>query len=644
MRRSGRLPKSIVEGRHEGRTIGKTRAGVSKRVVPSAVVRARGTPPIVRLFFAFCVLPLLGVFPFLAAVNNPNENVRTYMTIAMVEQHTLRLDQVIQTFGWTNDMALVPAKPAPYHVSVKGPATSFAGVIPYAVFSKFAPSFGMPYPKPGTPKEEAAAYLRAATWVCRIFAVQIPCLLFLIWLERYLRDFSKDTSLRLSAVAAAGLGTNYLAYNHMFASHSLFAIAAFVAFALIERSIRRSHGDPRQTSPRTALLAGWFTGWSVLLEYHALPLALILSLYALVAFRRPTRLLAFGAGGLFHVGLMMLFQWQAYGNPLTPGHRMVESGLKQFHQTTLFGADVPDLAHIRALWFDTGFGFFGTSPFMYLGLLALPFAFFFPLGPSRRRRQWRLSTIVWFVGLFLLSVGVSGFGNWRGGWTVGPRFLGAAPPFVALGALVVMERLAHNSKQRRSIARGVAGGLALASVISIGVVGLLYDSFPEEAERPLTQIVLPLIRGGFVPHHIGEWFGWTTYKFWYAALAGLLGAPILAALFADIERTYELWIMRFGCAGLALFVGLMPAFSAPPSGNPAPAPAGVRGYMGIWEPKGRDRISVMRADAERYGPKRPCMWYQLADLERKMSLVEEADADERRARAPRADTCTRKMF
>src|SRR5580692_11091690 len=94
----------------------------------------------VRAFFLLVALPLLGVSPYIGVVNNPNENVRTFMTIAMVDLHTFKLDGVIRNFGWVNDMARVPGKPGEpdSHYSVKGPAVSYAGAPIYWAFKKLA--------------------------------------------------------------------------------------------------------------------------------------------------------------------------------------------------------------------------------------------------------------------------------------------------------------------------------------------------------------------------------------------------------------------------------------------------------------------------------------------------------------------------
>src|SRR5580692_2756337 len=94
----------------------------------------------IRAFFILVALPFLGVSPYIGAVNNPNENVRTYMTMAIVEDHTFQVDNVVQHFAWCNDMAKVPGKDgAPdRRYSVKAPAVSYLGIPFYWAFRKIA--------------------------------------------------------------------------------------------------------------------------------------------------------------------------------------------------------------------------------------------------------------------------------------------------------------------------------------------------------------------------------------------------------------------------------------------------------------------------------------------------------------------------
>jgi hypothetical protein len=608
----------------------------------------------VTFFLFLCALPMLGVFPYLGPINNPNENVRTYMTMAIVERGTLRIDDMVRTFGWVNDMARVPQPPpsgtqGAAYFSVKAPATSLAGIPGYWIYSKIvAPLTGKHFPKESASGPERIAWLRNATWACRLFAVQLPCFLFVIWFERYLRAFTSDRVMRISAVAAACLGTNYLAYTHMFASHATFAIAAFGSFALTERELRLSRGDARNRRVSKAFLAGFFASWTVALEYHALPVALMLSLWGLYAFWRPTRLLAFGAGGAINAIVVMLFQWKAFGNPLTPGHKMVENArFAAEHHQGVFGILMPSWDHVKALAWDPGFGFFGTSPFMVLGLLAVPFVVFAPgAGTRRENRIKRLGALVWMLAMAGLVAVNAGFIQWRAGWTVGPRYLGAAPPFFAFGAVLALERMAGHSAARRAILRGVAGGLAFASVVTIGTVGIVYDTLPETIQRPFAQFALPMIKTAYVPHHVGEWLGIDAAWPWYVACGALLAAPLVAGLGYGVRDQGRGGVVARGVmfAAAAAF-GLVPAFSKPEDGSALfVLSPDCRGFVSIWEPQGRDRISLLRIEAERYGPRRPCNWYKLADLERALGQDMQAARDETRAQGFDRDRCPRVWF
>ncbi len=248
------------------------------------------------------------------------------------------------------------------------------------------------------------------------------------------------------------------------------------------------------------------------------------------------------------------------------------------------------------------------------------------------------------LGLWAVN---SGFIQWRAGWTVGPRYLGAAPPFFAFGAVLALERIAGASPTRRTIARGVAGGLALASVLSIGTVGLLYDTLPETIQRPFAQFAVPLIRTATVPHHIGEWFGWGSATPWYIACLGMLGATLLAGIGHGLrDFGASAGMLRVGAFSIALAVGIAPALSKPDEHtemfvlHPDTRPFVQQG----WEPPGRDRITLLREEAERYGPRRPCAWYKLADLDRVLGNAGQAVRDEARAHGTPRDRCPRVWF
>lgn len=583
------------------------------------------TSAITRLFFALVVGPLFLVFPYLATVNNPNENVRVYMTMALVDHHTLAIDDEIATFGWTNDSAKVPLRDGTFkHVSVKGPANSLLGMPAYVAFEVGSKLLGHPRPVPSDPPEVRAAWLRNATWCLRLFSVQFPCFLFLLFFERWSRAYVRDTGIRLATTAALALGTNFLGYSQMFVSHALEAVTMFTAFALVDRELRRTGNRPDRTSPRLAFLVGFLVGAQVVLEYHALPTACVLALFAAYTFRKPKLLAAFAVGGAIDVAVMMLFQYFAYGDPLMPGHRMVEDpALAEWHHRGLFGIALPDPEHFALLAGSPTFGFFGTSPFMMLALLVVPFGLLTPLPAHKSATRARLVVAVWLVAMLVLWLAVSAAAPWRGGWTVGPRLLGGVAPFFAFGVGAALDRLARRGRLVRASVRGAAVGLALASVASIGFVSLVYNGMPENVSRPLVQFALPLARAGFVAHHVFEWFGATSVRPWYLPVVCLFLAPLVALVPSrrDDGRAVAVMLASFA---IALGIGMIPALSGGVEADVRRID--LRWFASIWEPSGRDAASVLARSND------PCRMHKRAVVFGRLGLEAEASREQELAR------------
>jgi hypothetical protein len=603
------------------------------------------TPRAVRIFFVLAFLPLFFVFPYFGATNNPNENTRTFMTMAIVEDHTFQLDKIVTRQGWTNDMARVKGRDGEMHWHcVKGPATGYLGVPVYFVYSKISWLFGTPMPTEASTPEARMQWLRMTTWILRIFSVQLPCFLFLVWFERYLRTVTRDVPLRLAAVTAAGLGTNYLGYANMYVSHSVFAVAAFLSFGLAERAFRLEP-DAKKRRAFHAFLAGLCAGWVTMLEYHGLPLSLVLALFGFFVFYRPLRLLSYCTGGLITILLQMFYQWRSFGNPLTPGHTMVENPLwAEEHKKGLYGAITPTKEALLGLSLPVGSGFFGMSPYMWLGFLALPVAFFLLWSSVRRKRVLAWSTMVFALCMAALWFGACSAIEWRAGWTLGARRLGAAPPFFAFGAVVALSWFARRGEFHRALARGLASGLALAGVLAVGIVGLVYNTLPETQLRPFMYFAVPLIQGGFVSHHIGEWFGWKDTTLWYVVALALLIASMMPAFITSKRERVPFYLARVVTFVFAFGCGLYPQLTTPGPDELGDHASTAGLWTTAWEPAGRDRLTLMRADAERYGTRRPCAWYQLADLERMMHMEGMAALDERRAGGARSDNCPRLPF
>ena len=517
---------------------------------------------------ALVAIVYFAVFPFNYGLNNPNENARTYTTIALVEEHTFCIDGEVARFGKINDNAIRDGR----QYAAKAPGTALLGVPVYALFSPIARHL--------VDRADAHAWLRATTLVLRLVCVQLPCFGFLVWFHRRLRRDVDDRTVALVATVGLAVGTNFLAYSLMFASHALIAACAFVAFALA-------------TDRRRPFIVGNLLGFVTLLEYQAAPLSIVVGTYALVCFRDRRDRARFIAGAALHAAVLLAVQTVAFGGPLrTPFPLLADEALRQGHVRGFLGVSWPRAAALGGLLFDRVVGLFGTSPFVWL----LPPACVVAWRDARAR--WATAAIV------ALVFAIAGVSNWRGGWSVGPRYLVGIMPLAAYTIALAAARVSW-----RPWASAVVGGLAVAGALTIGLVSIVINTLPYDVQRPLAEVALPLIRAGFLPYH--------ALPFALVAVALVL-APLLATF---VERAQP-----FARAAIVVAVAALATWPALARPRDADCPHTVARLSEIWEPPGRDAIAPLRARAIAD----PCLWTRVARLERALCW-QGADDDEFRA-------------
>jgi hypothetical protein len=417
-------------------------------------------------------------------------------------------------------------------------------------------------------------------------------------------------------------------------------------------------------------------------EYHGFFLSAVLAVYGLLVFWRPKQLLSYGLGAAVPMAVVAFYQWKAFGSPLTPGHKFVENPLwAAEHQRGLYGVILPSWKAIGSLSFDPGYGFFGMSPFMLFGLLAILVFIAAPQGQGRAQRVQLGSTVAWFIAMLALWVAMCGAMEWRAGWTLGARRAGAAPPFFALGAVLLFERISARWPRARNSMRGVALGTALVGIASLGLVGIVYNTLPEDISRPITQFALPLVRVGVVPHHNAELLGFKGTTFWYVVALAMFAAPVLG-LFAGSEpapapappapveppavegapaedaaeevATGEpvaevapvpppapapVPARRVGW-GMLLAIPMAIAAGIPAFYVPKSAPAVSLDYwVTYWQPPSRDRIASLVKDVQTNA----CAWHWIADAQEIIKFNALAQQNRAAARVPQAQ-CRRSVF
>lgn len=517
-----------------------------------------------------CACAYLYAFPYQPELNNPNENVRFYMTAAIVEEHSYIIDALRARWGWVNDAAVKDG----HAYSVKAPGASELGVPGYWLYAQVQRARGLPIDRV------------VALWVCRVTGSVLPALLFLFFLHRWLlRRVPSEPVLADATVFAIGLGSLLYGYGMMFVSHTQSAAAAFGAFALLEDARTR-----RTVTAGRAFLAGLLAAGVTWLEYPGVFASLVLSIYALFCLRPWKRVVPFGLGALVPTLLVMHFQWKAFGNPLTPGHLYVENpAFRAEHQHGFFGADG---FHVEAfgLIFNRGFGLLALTPLLVFAVLGLP-----RLLAKRGVRPDAIASLM----LVLLSFGaIVTMRIWRGGWTLGPRYLALMVPFVAWWA---MEGLALVAARSRVTARALAIGTCAAGLVASGIPSLYYPHLPEELTRPLPQLFAVLIAHDYAPTNALSWL--ETYGSLSMLPLALLATGALAWMTwqstkGASSRVGAASVMAVGAA-LVGCVALLPAGLAP---DEEPVIRATRAFIvAQWQPAGHDLASQLEAQVRAPG-------------------------------------------
>ncbi len=196
---------------------------------------------------ALVVIAYVSVFPYSPAINSPNENVRVYMTRALVEHHELAINKIESEWGWVKGRD--KAKNGTRVFSGKAPGVSVFGVPVLAAQTWLWHRFGWPSPSQ-----------LATTLALRLFAVILPMCGFLSRiLCGYLRRVVGSSGFADLLFAGVALGHLMYPYAIHFVGHSLAAATSFGAFMVLIVT------DREITSSRSRIaLAGLLAGLGVL--------------------------------------------------------------------------------------------------------------------------------------------------------------------------------------------------------------------------------------------------------------------------------------------------------------------------------------------------------------------------------------------
>jgi hypothetical protein len=498
-------------------------------VIPEGKVRR-------HLVWACVALAYVVVFPYFERLNNPNENVRIWMTRAIVQHGTFAIDAVEREWGPVSDRATDGVR----HFSGKAPGTSLLGVPVLFVQTQFCKVAGT-----GPPSQ------RAATWALRVFTVALPLACFLFLFAGAVERETGSAVARDLLVLGLGLGTMLYPYGLGFVGHAQAAALLFGGYLCLGRG--------------RLVLAGALVGLAVVFEYQTVFAALVIAAHAAVRERRAVW--RFLLGGLGPALLLAAYHTALFGRPWeTPLGHVDDPIFRLYHQQGVLGFAGPRLSVLGKSLLALDYGLFVWSPFLLAGLGSAV--------AGLRGRERRADFAVVLAVFAVMVAFLSGMANWRGGWCAGgPRYIAAVVPFLAWALALTWRPF----WQPRPLATAGLGGLVLASVFACLLAGAHFPHYPLQLDDPLFDLTLPLLGQGLAPYSLGT-------------LLGLRGLPsylplavlVIAALGLTLRGLGARALVAVGVAGTLIMVLAL--------GNgrrTADEEHAVRFVRQVWEPPGR---------------------------------------------------------
>jgi len=345
--------------------------------------------------YALLALLAVPVFPHFLS---PNEFTRWAFAASLFEHGTPEVSSVLPLLG-----------PAFEDLSEKD-GRVFSNKAPGAALVAL-PGYLLARPFAGPP---SASSMRPVLWAMRLFGATLPAVLLALVLSRAAERFGASASRAAFVAFALLFATPLFAYGLLLFSHALVAACLFGAWVALFLP-----GDPSREFRRD-VLAGALLGVAVLSEYPAAIPAGVLVLCAMIP--APRRGLAVLSGGAPFAVALGAYDAACFGGvfELSSAHERGTS-FQALASTGLFGVSLPSPEILLRLLVDPSKGLLVFSPFLLLWPGALR------ASRDTLPREARFALVLAPLSLLLLY---SGYPNWHGGFTVGPRYLVAALPFL----------------------------------------------------------------------------------------------------------------------------------------------------------------------------------------------------------------------
>ncbi|MCB9610202.1 MAG: hypothetical protein H6716_26680 [Polyangiaceae bacterium] len=400
-------------------------------------------------------------------VTVPNERSRVYLTVSLVDCGEISIDCAVKRFGPINDWARV----GDHYFTDKAPGSSLLGTLPYLVARLFS-----------SPDDWTIVEL--VNLQRRLLMIPLSILGALL-LRRSLRVLAVSDTASMAAIIAWLLGSVSFHYSSAFYGHQIVAVALLAAihFGLI--------AEWRTGVTRPSLWSGMACGLAGLVEYQAIPLALIVAVgVAHRAIREGSAidLAHFVLGALPWSAMFMVYHALAFGGPFSLSYsHLVSAAIQAKHTRGIGGVGLPRWHSMAGLLFSPNRGLLVTSPVLIL----------LPVGLLRlgRRLSWIVATAV-FVCFFVAA----GADAWAGGWSFGPRLLVPVMGIAMIPLAMSIDRL-REGPQARWIGGAIWGFIAFG-VLYNQLAQAVFPELPEDALNPLKDVFAPMLAKGHLTPNV----------------------------------------------------------------------------------------------------------------------------------------------
>lgn len=472
------------------------------------------------VLYGALALLVVPVFPHFLS---PNEFARWATAASLAERGTPEISAVRSLLGPSfEDVATVDGR----LYSNKAPGLAFVAL----------PGYLLARPIAGPPSREA---MRLGLDAMRLAGATLPALLLAVVAARTAGRLGADRERVPVVVFALLFATPLFAYGLLLFSHALVAAALFGAWASLFTPCA-----PRAAARRDAL-AGALLGVAVLAEYPAAVPAAVLALAATWG-RGAGRLARIAAGSAPFALALLVYNRLCFGGffELSSAHEAVGS-FRALASTGLFGIGLPSPVALGRLVADPSKGLLLFSPFLVLGLRALPAA---------ARCLGRPATAALALVPLSMLILFAGYPNWHGGFTVGPRYLVGALPFLVFP-------LAFRGGGRLEAA------LLGASAGAVSLTALVFPFVPGGFSLPWGSFAAPLLSGGLVAPNL-----------LHLASGGLAALALpFAAVIAAAGIVFERRRLLPAAVGALLWIGAGVALAS--LSPPGPRERLVRAYV-----------------------------------------------------------------